>query len=90
MTFVDATRTFSADSTDNTEAGTYTIEVKAEYTDGTFVTDSFDYVLTSCDMTPVAITDVSYDIYSASTTFTVAGFSMSGGHCPDPTYTALE
>ena len=90
MTFVDATRTFSADSNNNNEAGTYTIEVTAEYADGTSVTDSFDYVLTSCDMTPVAITDVSYDIYSGSTTFTVAAFALSGTHCPDPTYTALE
>ena len=90
MTFVDATRTFSADSNDNNEAGTYTIEVTAAYTDGTSVTDSFDYVLTSCDMTPVAITDVSYDIYSGSTTFTVDAFTLSSGHCPFPTYTAVE
>ena len=41
-------------------------------------------------MTPAAITDVNYDIYSTSTTFTVTGFSLSGGHCPDPTYTSVE
>ena len=90
MTFVDATRTFSADSNNNNEAGTYTIEVTAEYADGTFVTDSFDYVLTPCLMTPNAITDVTYDIYSGSGTFAVTGFTMSGAHCPDPTYSALE
>ena len=90
MTFDDATRTFSADSIDNAEAGTYTIEVTASYADGTSVIDLFDYTLNSCDLTGVAITDVNYDIYSSSTTFTVSGFTLSDASCPDPTYTSVE
>jgi len=68
----------------------YTVEITASYADGTAATDEFSYTLTPCVMTPVAITDVSYDIYSGSSTFTVDAFTLSGGHCPDPTYTAVE
>ena len=90
VSFDDSSLTFTADSSDNNDAGTYTIEITAEYADGTSATDSFDWVVTPCVMTPAAITDVSFDIYSGSSTFTVDAFTLSGGHCPAPDYTAIE
>jgi len=90
LTFDDATRTFSADSNDNADAGTYTIEITAEYADGTTVSDLFDYTLTDCTMTPVAITNVNYNIYSGASTFTVTAFTLSDALCTAPTYSAVE
>ena len=31
-----------------------------------------------------------YDIYTGPIGYTVTPFSLSGGHCPDPTYTATD
>lgn len=82
--------TYNKESSDNDDQGIYVIELTGVYADGTTVTTTFNLDLVPCVITLVPLIDQTHEIYSGQTDYAFTPFTISGTHCPDPTYTATD
>ena len=88
--FDGPTLTFTIESDLNTDQGPYVIELTGEYIDGTTASITFNLELVPCVITVVPLDDQTHDIYSGSDDYVFTAFTLSGGHCPTPTYSAID